>query len=73
MVNTTGAYIGYNRMCDSTSRWELPPTATGGGLQPTWVDHSGGDTFWAVEVTESAVYVGGHMRWLNNPRPSPQR
>jgi hypothetical protein len=71
VVNTTGAYIGYNRMCDSTSRWELPPSATGGGRQPTWVDHSGGDTFWAVEVTESAVYVGGHMRWLNNPRPSP--
>ena len=72
VVNTTGAYVGYNRMCDSTARWELPPTASGGGLQPTWVDHTGGDTFWAVEVTESAVYVGGHMRWLNNPRPSPE-
>ncbi len=72
VVNTTGAYVGYDLMCDSTSRWELPPTATGTGLRPTWVDHSGGDTFWAVEVTESAVYVGGHMRWLNNPRPSPR-
>jgi hypothetical protein len=70
VVNTTGAYIGYNRMCDSSARWELPP-GTGLGMQPTWVDHSGGDTFWAVEVTESAVYVGGHMRWVNNPRPSP--
>jgi hypothetical protein len=71
VVNTTGAYIGYNRMCDSSARWEMPP-GTGLGMQPTWVDHSGGDTFWAVEVTESAVYVGGHMRWVNNPRPSPK-
>jgi len=71
VVNTTGSYFGYDQMCDSTSRWELPPTSLGGGLQPTWVDHTGGDTFWAVEITESAVYVGGHMRWLNNPRPSP--
>ncbi|PWN04614.1 hypothetical protein DJ010_03020 [Nocardioides silvaticus] len=72
VVNTTGAYIGYDRMCDSTSRWELPPGSSGSGRQPTWVNHTGGDTFWAVEVTESAVYVGGHMRWLNNPRPSPE-
>ena len=41
-------------------------------MQPTWVNHTGGDTYWAVEITESAVYVGGHMRWVNNPRPSPE-
>ena len=58
-------------MCDTTARWELPPTKTGGGLEPTWVNHTGGDTYWAVEITESAVYVGGHQRWSNNPRPSP--
>ncbi len=71
VVNTTGAYFAYDTMCDSTARWELPPAETGGGLQPTWVNHTGGDTYWAVEITESAVYVGGHMRWSNNPRPSP--
>jgi hypothetical protein len=71
VVNTTGAYIAYDTMCDSTSRWELPPTKSGGGLEPTWVNHTGGDTYWAVEITESVVYVGGHMRWSNNPRPSP--
>jgi hypothetical protein len=70
VVNTTGAYIGFNRMCDSSARWEMPPKG-GAGTQPTWVNHSGGDTYWAVEITESAVYVGGHMRWSNNPRPSP--
>ena len=70
VVNTTGAYIAFNRMCDSAARWELPPAGAGGGQQPTWVNHTGGDTYWAVEITESAVYVGGHMRWSNNPRPS---
>ena len=37
-------------------------------LQPTWADYSGGDSFTAVAVTGPAVYVGGHPRWLNNPR-----
>ena len=32
-----------------------------------WVDYTGGDTTYGVAVTGSAVYVGGHMRWFNNP------
>ena len=71
VVSTTGAYIAYDTMCDSAARWELPPTKTGSGIQPTWVNHTGGDTYWANEITESVVYVGGHQRWSNNPRPSP--
>ncbi len=61
---TTGAWHGTSTMCDSASRWSLQ--TSGSGLQPTWVDYSGGDTFTAVAVTNAAVYVGGHMRWLNN-------
>lgn len=72
VVNTTGAFIGRDLMCDSSTRWELPPRAVGAGQQPTWVNHTGGDTYWAVEITESAVYVGGHMRWSNNSRPTPR-
>ncbi|MGC1215260.1 MAG: malectin domain-containing carbohydrate-binding protein [Micromonospora sp.] len=63
VVATTGAtYPG--TLCDSATRWES--TATGTGRQPTWVDYSGGDTFLSVGISEQAVYVGGHFRWLNN-------
>ncbi|PWU57610.1 hypothetical protein DLE60_24145 [Micromonospora globispora] len=63
MVVTTGAaYPG--TLCDSASRWET--AATGAGQQPTWVNYSGGDTFLSVGISEKAIYVGGHFRWLNN-------
>jgi hypothetical protein len=63
-VVATGAWRGTGTMCDTASRWEL--TASGTGIQPTWVDFTGGDTLSAVAVTNAAVYVGGHQRWLNN-------
>jgi hypothetical protein len=71
VVNTTGAWGGNTSMCDTATRWELPPTSRGTDLQPTWTTYTGGDTHWAVEVTESAVYVGGHQRWENNANPTP--
>lgn len=64
VVVTTGGLGGPTKLCDSATRWE---TYAQGAQQPTWVDHSGGDTFWAVEVTGPVAYVGGHFRWLNNP------
>jgi hypothetical protein len=61
---STGAYLK-GQLCDTTTRWEL--TRNGSGLEPTWVDYTGGDSLFSVAVTGAAVYVGGHQRWMNNP------
>jgi PKD repeat protein len=65
VISTTGAYGGNTSACDETSRWNL--AATGSALTPAWTDYTGGDTTYAVAITGTAVYVGGHMRWQNNP------
>jgi chitodextrinase len=64
VIATTGAFRA-NRLCDTASRWEL--NATGPNQHPTWTDWSGGDTTWSVGLTGTAVYLGGHFRWWNNP------
>ncbi|MDX6284911.1 MAG: hypothetical protein QOG53_396 [Frankiales bacterium] len=72
VIGTTGAYFA-NTLCDGSARWETG--ATGSGLQPTWINLTGGDTIWSVAITGTAVYLGGHFRWQNNPiaanRPGP--
>ncbi len=64
--STGGPHTG--TLCDTAARFET--YAVGTNLAPTWTDTSGGDTLWGVEVTRSAVYVGGHNRWMNNPNGS---
>ncbi len=51
-------------LCDTAARWEVG--MTGSGLLETWADWSGGDTLTAVAVSDVAVYIGGHQRWMNN-------
>ncbi len=51
-------------LCDTATRWETG--ATGQDLHPTWSSSAGGDTLWSTAITSSAVFVGGHQRWLNN-------
>jgi hypothetical protein len=63
VVTTGGPRSG---MCDTAARFET--YASGQQIKPTWVNWTGGDSLYAVSVTGGAVYVGGHQRWLNNPR-----
>ena len=56
---------GSRSLCDSAARWSA--TDTGQDVHPTWVDYTGNDTILSVAITNTAVYVGGHQRWLNNP------
>jgi hypothetical protein len=65
VVVTTGAWPSPAKLCDSAARFEA---RGGGGRRPTWVNQTGGDALLAVSVTGAAVYVGGHQRWMNNPR-----
>jgi hypothetical protein len=64
VVVSTGRLAGAHRMCDTAARFETYRT---GEQKPTWVNHTGGDSLYAVSVTGFAVYVGGHQRWMNNP------
>jgi len=61
---TTGRDSHPKKTCDTAARFE---TAGTGMRKPTWVNHTGGDSLYAVSVTGGAVYVGGHQRWHNNP------
>ncbi|MFI6481472.1 hypothetical protein ACIBH1_26315 [Nonomuraea sp. NPDC050663] len=64
-VVTTGGPMGPGKLCDTTARFETYDKGT--DIDPTWVNHTGGDSLYSVAVTGKAVYVGGHQRWLDNP------
>lgn len=64
VVTATGGH-NTGTLCDTAARFETYTKST--TVEPTWVDDTGGDTLWSNTVTEQAVYVGGHQRWVNNP------
>jgi hypothetical protein len=64
VVTATGRAASPTLLCDSAARFEV---AGSGRHNPTWVNRTGGDSLYAVAVTGTAVYVGGHQRWMNNP------
>jgi hypothetical protein len=65
VVVSTGGTHRATTLCDTAARFETYSRAA--DVRPTWVNHTGGDSLYAVAVTGAAVYVGGHQRWLNNP------
>jgi hypothetical protein len=65
VVVTTGNASGSTRLCDTAARFNL---AGPGRHNPAWINHTGGNTLLSVAVTGSAVYVGGHQQWLDNPQ-----
>ena len=52
-------------LCDAAARFETSIMAP---ARPTWINYTGGDTLHSVAVTDAAVYVQGHQRWLDNPQ-----
>ncbi len=62
-VGTTGGPFP-GSLCDTVTRWDV--AATGEDIQPTWIDDTGGDTILSVTSSGSAIYAGGHQRWMNN-------
>jgi hypothetical protein len=52
-------------VCDAAARFE---TNTASPTKPTWINYTGGDTLQSVAVSDKAVYVQGHQRWVNNPQ-----
>ncbi|GIM90756.1 delta-60 repeat domain-containing protein [Paractinoplanes toevensis] len=64
VVAATGRASSPDRLCDSAARFE---TLGNGRHNPTWVQRTGGDSLYAVAVTGSAVYLGGHQRYFDNP------
>ncbi|QKE85805.1 PKD domain-containing protein [Arthrobacter sp. NEB 688] len=51
-------------LCDTAVKWKTQNPVV--DAKPEWVAAAGGDTIWAVAVTDYAVFVGGHQRWMNN-------
>ncbi len=62
VVAATGAGFS-GTLCDSASRFDT--ATTGQTVEPVWTAFTGQDTLLSVAVTDTAVYVGGHQKWLN--------
>ncbi|WP_152185018.1 PKD domain-containing protein [Segeticoccus rhizosphaerae] len=62
-ITATGGH-NTGTLCDGVARFET--AATGTDIQPTWFSATGGDTLRGIAVTDKVVFVGGHMRWMNN-------
>jgi hypothetical protein len=67
VIATTGAKsspVTAPSVCDALARFPAAPAGT--SIQPAWVNYSGNDSLYSVQVTGAVVYAGGHFRWVNN-------
>ena len=58
-------------VCDAVARFDVgaagsTTTGTPVDVAPSWINYSGGDSFYSVAVAGGVVYAGGHNRWINN-------
>ncbi len=60
---TTG-FKGVSTLCDSAVAYSSTPTTQSSFR---WQNKTGCDSLYSVVADDANVYVGGHMRWLNNP------
>lgn len=58
-VSTSGPRTG---LCDAVAAFP----ASAGAVSTKWINYTGCDSMYSVVADASAVYVGGHQRWLNN-------
>ena len=63
-TNWNGQNYYGRQLCDSVSRFETNNLSP---QRPSWINYSGGDSLKSVAATNTAVYVQGHSRWLDNP------
>jgi PKD repeat protein len=59
---------GTRALCDTVTRWNT--TDTGTDVQPVWIDYTGNDSFESIATSGTAIYLGGHERWVNNSAAS---
>jgi hypothetical protein len=52
-------------VCDATALYRASSTSS--SSRPIWINYTGGDTLHSIAITGAVVYVGGHLRWLDNP------
>lgn len=65
---TTGGAPDSNStsLCDTATRWDSAAPVGPTGAVERWKNCTGGDTLYSVATTGTAVYLGGHQRWLDN-------
>jgi hypothetical protein len=63
-IATTGR-SGSSPLCDAVSKFSSAASST---LSAIWINKTGCDSLYAVTADDTNVYVGGHQRWLGNPK-----